>query len=344
MCKSNKIRQGDREKSASFELLLNQAFGLAYFLVENRETALRIVTDALMKLETAAEKQDKRLYYQPTANTLSRKYKQSGSRSKVLLGSPDLFQYLIYLESESHVYAFKSPEESLMPHAPVDEARLLIHFIKYLVMITLTRNSFYVTLGLTRLLYNYSTTESLLLHHLVMQTNERAKDESYWRARKAQLMRELKDRFGNLLSVTHGRSGEERFQAQEDSSPHAELVKECLRMFTPWSTTCPLPSKSPQEKGRIESLAFRGNDPDAEHQVEVARMHAIIHPDCFERLVAILGLPAPAERLEIPRVCLLKPGNPLKEVNEANPVRHSDSLHVQLTDSDLRAINDRLDQ
>lgn len=344
MYKFNKFRQSSRKKSASFELLLNQAFGLAYFLVENRETALRMVTDALIKLETAAAKQDKRLYYQPTANALSRKYKQSGSRSKVLLSGPDLFQYLIYLESESHVSSFKSPEEAPIPHAPVDEARLLIHFIKYLVMITLTRNSFYVTLGLTRLLYNYSTTESLLLHHLVMQTNERAKDESYWRARKAQLMRELKDRFGNLLSVTHVRSGEERFQTQEVSSPHAELVKECLRLFTPWSTTCPLPGEFPLEKGRIESLAFRGNDPDAEHQVEVARMHAIIHPDCFERVVASLGFPAPAQRLEIPQFCLLKAEKPLDEANGTNPVRHSLSLPVQLTESDLRAINDRLDQ
>jgi hypothetical protein len=71
-------------------------------------------------------------------------------------------------------------------------------------------------------------------------------------------------------------------------------------MFTPWDTPCPLPGEGPAP-GKIEALAFSGPDPDEEHQIEVARMHAVIHPDCYERLVAGAGLESPTQRLEIPK-------------------------------------------
>ena len=38
-----------------------------------------------------------------------------------------------------------------------------------MVRITARRNSFYVTLGLSRLLYNYSTAETMELYNLIIQ-------------------------------------------------------------------------------------------------------------------------------------------------------------------------------
>jgi hypothetical protein len=216
-------------------------------------------------------------------------------RTKVSLSEFHLLQRLVYIESEQN-----ERQEEQRQNAAIDEESLIIRYIKYLINIALMRNSFHVTLGVSRLLYNYTTAESMELYDLIMQDPERAKDDAYWRERKARLMRELKERFGQRLVVVRGPHGEERFQAREDSARYLGLVKRCLLMFTPWDTPCPLPGESPAP-AKIEALAFRGTDPDEEHKFEVARMHAVIHPDCYERLVEGLGLESPTRRLEIPK-------------------------------------------
>jgi hypothetical protein len=50
----------------------------------------------------------------------------------------------------------------------------------------------------------------------------------------------------------------------------------------------------------LPSLCFHGNDPDGEHEVEIRRMYVLLHPDCFEWVLAALRLDAPANRLEVP--------------------------------------------
>jgi hypothetical protein len=275
--------------------MLRRAFQMAYFIHGDRELAVRIAIAAMSKLDVTAVSQDKRSYYKPGGRLRASGSKLIAPRTKVSLGELHLLQRLVYTESEPY-----ERQEEQQQTAEIDEEGWITRYIKHLVNITLMRNSFHVTLGVSRLLYNYTTAESLELYDLIMQDPERAKDNAYWRERKARLMRELKERFGQRLAVVRGPHGEERFQSREDSARYLGLVKRCLLMFTPWDTPCPLPSEGPAP-GNIEALAFRGPDPDEEHQIEVARMHAVIHPDCYERLVAGLGLESPAQRLEIPK-------------------------------------------
>jgi hypothetical protein len=175
-----------------------------------------------------------------------------------------------------------------------------MHYIKHLVYITGRRNSFFVALGLSRLLHNYSTAETAQIHELVAQDPNRGRDDSYYRRRKAQLMRELQERFGDLLAVQRGARGEERFQALLDAQGYLAWVKECLGEFTPWGTYCCLPKSFDPHTDELQSLSFRGDDPDGEHEVEIRRLHALLHPDCFESLIAALRLDAPDKRLEVP--------------------------------------------
>jgi len=191
----------------------------------------------------------------------------------------------------------------------LDERQMVIHFIKHLVSITLKRNSFYVALGVTRLLCRYPTAEAMELYNLIVQDPGRVKDDYYWRSRKGHLMQEMKERFGDLIRTARGQRGEERFQACENSSRHALLVKECLDMFLPWNTTCSLPQGVEAVRGEINALAFNGGDPDQEHQIELARMHTILHLNCLERLIAGLGLAPFFERLELPQFFLSQGGN-----------------------------------
>src|SRR5690348_1708248 len=112
-------------------------------------------------------------------------------------------------------------------------------------------------------------------------------------------MHEMYQRFGQLIRACRHRRGEERFETQPGSSEQRSLVRECLRLFTPWDTQCPVPRDFDPLKSVIGSLASR-NSAD-ENEIEVNRIHAILHPQCFERLVAALGYRSPAEQMELPR-------------------------------------------
>ena len=149
------------ERNALMEESIARAFQLAYFIHGDRETALNIAAEALAKLEVAAAAQDKRLYYTPTG----RAARAERFRTKVSVGEFHLLQRLVYLESEPYE---RQSEQSPNGESP-DEEDMLIYFIKHLVRITVRRNSFYVTLGLSRLLHNYSTAEAMEMYNVLVQ-------------------------------------------------------------------------------------------------------------------------------------------------------------------------------
>jgi hypothetical protein len=137
------------------------------------------------------------------------------------------------------------------------------------------------------------------IYNAVIGEPERVKDDYYYRSRKAVLMHEMYQRFGQLIRACRQRRGEERFETQQGSSELRSLVRECLRMFTPWDTQCPVPRNFDPLKSVITSLTSKSSTD--ENKVEVNRIHAVLHPDCFEKLVAAFGYSPPETRMELPR-------------------------------------------
>ena len=178
---------------------------------------------------------------------------------------------------------------------------MTVRFIKYIVKATSRRNSFYVTLGVSRLLHKYSTNETMDLFSLVVQDPERVRDDFYYRSRKKRLMEECLERFGNLLRVIRGYRGEQRFEEVKNPGSLIELVIACLKQFTPWNTRCVVQEPPDPYATTIPGLCFEGDDPDEEHVIEINRIHSIIHPDCFHRLTDSLSLGTPNESLSIPQ-------------------------------------------
>jgi lipopolysaccharide assembly LptE-like protein len=309
---------------------LARAFQLAYFIHCDRETALSIAAEALAKLEVAAAAQDKRLYYTPTG----RAARAERFRTKVSVGELHLLQRLVYVESEPYE---RLAEQSHIGESP-DEEDMLIHFIKHLVRITVRRNSFYVMLGLSRLLHNYSTAETMEMYNILVQDPERVRDDYYYRSRKGRLMKELKERFGDLLRVARGARGEERFQSDGATEQHAELARECLQEFTPWSTSCAIPNDLDPFTEEVHGLAFDGSDPDREHAIEVNRFHAALHPDCFARLAASLNFSSPAERLSTPYFHMAKDRN---HDQDGKPPRRSRRA-PQLNEAELNSVKNAI--
>ncbi len=311
----------------SIDELLNKGFSLACFILGERADAIRTVEEALNRLEVTMAAQGKRLYYKPSSSWM-RQDRADRYRNKVLFSELHLLQRLIYITSETY--------EKQRETGAAGEEEMLIRFIKHLVRITTRRNSFYVTLGLGRLLYNYTTAETMEVYNAVIQDPERVKDDYYYRSRKGVLMQELKKRFGSLIEVARGTRGEERFRASQNQGRFTELVAESLSFFTPWYTHCLVPAGVNPIMDGIAGFASRGQQ--EEDKIEVDRIHAVLHPDCYERLVKSLGFDSTEQKLEVPHFFLSSNGN-----NGEGP-RGGDRRHpASLDEEELSDIKSRLD-
>lgn len=274
---------------------LQRAFQLAFFIHGEREVASRIAVEAVARTEVAATAQKKRRYYHPVGRS-SPSDPAAGAphRTKVSMEGAQLLQRLVYVVSDPY-----ERRQETASRGELSEEDMIIRFVKHLVRLTVKRNSFYVSLGVGRLLHDYGTSDAMDLYSLVVGDPGRSRDDYYYRSRKRQLMKELEERFAGLLEVVRGARGETRFRVHDDDTGR-ELVGKCLQAFTPWDTRCTVPSDFDPQSQELESLVFADDDPDREHPVELRRMHALLHPGCFQALVASLGLEAPGQRLQVP--------------------------------------------
>lgn len=333
-------RQERAVNRVSTEEVLNKAYRLAYFLHQEKDTAIRIVAAATLKLNVAMAVQSKRLYYIPVGRfSRGESRRTDGIRNKALFSDLHLLQRLVYVESEPYERQ-KERAAQVAPSGvpavgdPANEEDLLVYFIKHLVRITTKRNAFYVTLGVSRLLHSYSTLETMEIYNAVIGEPERVKDDYYYRSRKAVLMQEMGQRFGQLIRACRQRRGEERFETQQGSYELRSLVRECLRLFTPWDTQCQVPSDFDPFKSVITSLTSKSSGD--ENEVEVSRIHAILHPECFEKLIAAFAYRPPEERMELPRFFS-------EDTNDQSPPRQR-SAPAELDADELAEINHMLDE
>jgi len=225
---------------------------------DDAEVARRVVENALARLSGTAGAQRKRLYYG-----------NSPKRSKTYYPAPALLHMLVFAESEP----FERYEEQRCA-VPADTLR--IRYIKHLIWIAARRNSFHVALAICRLLFSYTTSDTMAIYDSILQETDFLKSDDYYRARKRILMSESERRFPALTRV-QGPRAEERFAHDPGQEAHFELVLTALEACTPWGTRC-------------------GSDDDP----ELARLHLLIHPPCLAAIAARVGVAPPRERLALP--------------------------------------------
>jgi len=278
------------------ESYFKRAYALAYFIHPNPRIALDLATTAMNKLEAAANSQFKRLYYTPTGRAAEGS-RGEARRTKVALEEPHLLQRLIYVASE----ALEKEQEQPSSGAMLRKEDMVIRFVKHLIKNTLKRNSFYVNLGVSRLLHCYSTGETMDFYNVIVQDPERVRDDFYYRSRKRKLMKEFLARFGEMLRVATGARGEQRFEELEEPGPLRQVVHAALARFAPWDVDFRLPERFDPHGAELAGLAFDQNDPDAEHGIELNRMASVLLPDNYASLADNLGFASPDERLTAPR-------------------------------------------
>ena len=263
------------------EDLLQTAFELAYFIHRDRKTAAEISLAAMRKLEVAAVAQLRRLYYKGRGEGSGRP-----GRFKPSWADRHLLQRLVYFESEK----CERLQEERDPGSLTEEDYLL-RFVKHLSQITMKRSSFYASIAIGRILHAYSTADTMAIYDAVAPEGCERKQGDYFRARKAQLLEEVRRRFGDLVTIVRGPHREERIESCPATPERAAWMRECLRVTTPWATTCPDCAES----------AAQENGQDLFDRQEVRRFHALFHPPCFSRLSRRVGLTEPRTRLAIPR-------------------------------------------
>jgi len=316
--------------SATDHETFRRAFELAYFIHPNLDIALRVAEVAVCRLEHTFGRQGRRFYYVPAGRAQNRGSLSHAPRTKVSLKEEHLLQILVYAESDSYE---RSSEYGTSRYALTDED-MVLRYVKHLIQITLKRNSFYVTLGIGRLLYEYETSQVRQMYDVLMQDHGRFRDNSYLRKQKKLLMKELSERFDQMIRWTRTPQGEDRYLSQPATDRLNRFVHECLVRFTPWETTCVLPA-SFDPVARIPAFAFAGANPDNESPIEMSRIHTIIDPHCFSRLVASLGFASPGERLAVPQFFYSESNPPSGDRFNPPPLAEEHKLRLE------RARNDR---
>jgi hypothetical protein len=271
------------------EDLMEKGFQLASFILQDRSTAIRVVRDATNKLTVQHSREQKRSYW--------RDKHLKGRITRIVRENRDALQWLIYFEAES----YEKQHEELGQQTLRD---MIIRYVKHLVQISTPMSAFYVSVGLHRLLHNYSTAEVQRVYEWMTEHYPGAQE---YRRVKGALMNQLQARFAKLIQTIRGQHGEFRFEILDDQEGYADLVNACLRTFTPWSTSQPS-----MALGSLDSKALDprdillGKSPTRvdQNRVETYRCHVLINPIWYEQIARRLGLDPPRRKLAVPKFLL----------------------------------------
>jgi len=213
---------------------------------------------------------------------------------------------------------------------------MVVRYVKHLVQMTTAMSSFYVNVGLQRLLYDYNTSEAQRAYESLTEHYPGAEE---YRRIKGVLMKQLETRFPTLLKTCRVNHGELRFEAFDTQEECSDWVNGCLEFFTPWSTSqfCSRVADLGSGTGSLAAQLF-GEAREGTHRdvIEAYCCHMFIDPLCYGWLSARIGLDAPRERLAVPRF-YLNAGAGDKDQSGGSQVKVS-----KLTQEERRQILDQL--
>jgi len=176
------------------EKYLKLAFELAYFIHLNKDMAFYVIEDACHIFEVELGQREVRTKHKPRG-FLKGGEQSRPLRTKIWLSPEHTLQWLIYYQSN----AWERPTERGDGLYVPTEEDMIVRFIKHLVQLTMYRSSFYVTLGVGRLLYTYMTPEVRRIYAELTKDEARYKDDAYLRRQKMKLMKEMLKRFRGMI-------------------------------------------------------------------------------------------------------------------------------------------------
>lgn len=324
-------RNWDATQSDAPAELLQRGFELAYFLIPDRSTAIDILVRALEKLRARSRREMKRLYWRD-------KHSDRPVR-RIARSDVDMLQWLIMFESEQD-------ERAQERAGALSPGSMEIRYIKHLIQITTALSSFYVNVGVTRLLHNYTTSEAQRVYEML--TSRYLGPDEYRRAKSA-LMDKMSERFAGFLKIARVEHGELRFETSENQERWLESVIDCLTAFTPWSVQGQYAQYLSVNGNPKMKSAQKATDAD-QNESELKCCHILIEPTCYDRLMEDLAFDAPETRLALPRFVMPDKQEKSDDGNGQPPrpseLSQEDLDQIQrrlaMTDARRRTINPRM--
>jgi hypothetical protein len=311
------VRNWDAAKSAAPDELLQRGFELAYFLIPDRVTAIDILTRALEKIRARSRREMKRLYWRD-------KHAERPVR-RIARSDMDMLQWLIMFESEQYEREQERAGASSL-------GNMVVRYIKHLVQITTALSSFYVNVGMSRLLRNYSTSDTQRVYEML--TSRFLGPDEYRRAKSA-LMDKLSERFAGFLKIARVDHGELRFETSDNQEQWGIAVSDSLSVFTPWSTQGHCAQyMSVNGTTKLKSAQKPANTDQNESELRCC--HILIEPTCYDQLMEDLAFDAPDTRLALPRF-VMPDKQEKRDDNNVQPPRPP-----ELSQEDLDQIQRRL--
>lgn len=185
------------------------------------------------------------------------------------------------------------------------EEEMVIRFVKKIVEYAINHNSFYMSAGLHRVLFNYPIHDARKIYQLLVPCpDDRKPSADDFRHHKKRIVDLLEQRFRDFIEVVeYGEQNERRFKKHYDPRRYYLLVEQTLDLLTPSLTDCPLQSNPPDTIDEVRNALYcYASSPQTnnENLTERTRMHMLAHLFCFSHLQALLKI-APAEQvLEVP--------------------------------------------
>lgn len=257
------------------------AFELAYCIHVDKEIAFFIAEDALEEIPLMLGNQEKN---RKPSEQLSGFWKW-GERTRpirktVRLTEAQMLQWLVYKHSESWE---RDTERGIGLYVPTEED-MIVRYLEHLIFLTLRRGSFYVTLAVAQLLHQFDRRETRLFYDVLTQSDSaRMKEMGYIGKQRLELLGRVCWRFAQMIQTTQVTSGEKQLLTRPTTQSVISLVHECLRRFTPWESRCVIQAGFAVTD--IPELYFSGSETSDEDVLEMNRIHALLHPDCFARFV-----------------------------------------------------------
>jgi hypothetical protein len=196
---------------------------------------------------------------------------------------------------------------------------LIIRFIKQLVFDGLLRNSRFLNVGLAHLVFSYKYEDVSHIQLLLEQSPDNLPDDYKYRKHRGALVESLRTRFNGgapserqFLKFEPFKQHEEAvITSRDNSAEYYMLVRQCLKTFTPSAPPCPEPLHRLDPCKDLWSPFFfdqQAKGDEDEHAIERNRMHAVICPDCFSRILSALNFVSPESNLSLPLFSLRDSG------------------------------------
>jgi hypothetical protein len=312
------------------DAVLDRAYTLGAFILGDTKRAKQVAIEVATSLEVP---------YQIRKDGATSRDK---SRHPYKVKEPSLLlDRIIY--KKITVHERQQEFEHLHGGVQLDDEALTIRFVKKIIEYSITHNTFYMVVGLDRVLFNYDNNEARRIYQqLVPCPDDKKPGADDFRHHKKRFIDHLERRFKDFVDVVeYGDQHERRFKKRRDSSLSYLLVEQTLNLLKPSLTVCPISGEKlgPADGGkRVPHFHTSIQEDKDEHLIEKERMHMLTHLFCFSRLAAHLGL-APARRvLELPHFKTL--GN--SGDSASPPVNHRDP--PPLTPAEKRKMYAELDK